>query len=572
MPRMRGRLYSSCASSTWSLPSALDACWAKMSRISCVRSTTRASSASSSERCCVGLELVVDEQHLRRRRRVRRFSSSSLPLPTNVRGSGRAAVLDELADGRDARGARELAELARARRRRPTPFGKTPTRNPRSGSAPGAGSGWRAVTAGLCPGTLAAGDRARRSSRRADARARRHPLREPAARTAIREHLLELVPPGFAPEYAGDEAFLFAAAATAERRSSCSRPLRHRARAGQPPGRIDDGAVHGLGASDMKGGLAVAVELVRDLEPREPGLVRRRRCSSSDARSCRPSTTRSPRSSTARCSSTRRLSRSCSSRPTSTIQAGCLGNVIARAHLSRRRAATRHGRGWRTTRSSARSRASRRCSSSSLATAIVDGLDVPRGRLASRGSRRESPTTSSPDGAVATLNFRYPPDRTPARPRRTSRSLVPAGATLEIVGNSPPAASSTDAPLVRALRRAGDLDVEPKQAWTNVADFTTRGLDAVNFGPGHTALAHSRDEHVDDRRARHRVRGAAALPARARSEKMARDGSRAAHRRALGGGRDSTRRAVEEAIAAARSRRGARRRARGRTAGSSTSG
>src|SRR5215831_10092910 len=42
LERLGGGLYSSCASSTWSLPSALTACCAKMSRISCVRSTTRA--------------------------------------------------------------------------------------------------------------------------------------------------------------------------------------------------------------------------------------------------------------------------------------------------------------------------------------------------------------------------------------------------------------------------------------------------------------------------------------------------------------------------------------------------
>ncbi len=73
---------------------------------------------------------------------------------------------------------------------------------------------------------------------------------------------------------------------------------------------------------------------------------------------------------------------------------------------------------------------------------------------------------------------------------------MPAEATLEIVSNAPPA-RVVDTPATRALRRAGDLDLGPKQAWTNVADFTTRGLDAVNFGPGHTALAHHPDERVE---------------------------------------------------------------------------
>jgi succinyl-diaminopimelate desuccinylase len=30
-----------------------------------------------------------------------------------------------------------------------------------------------------------------------------------------------------------------------------------------------------------------------------------------------------------------------------------------------------------------------------------------------------------------------------------------------------------------------------------VADFTTRGIDAVNFGPGATRYAHRRDEQVE---------------------------------------------------------------------------
>jgi succinyl-diaminopimelate desuccinylase len=48
-----------------------------------------------------------------------------------------------------------------------------------------------------------------------------------------------------------------------------------------------------------------------------------------------------------------------------------------------------------------------------------------------------------------------------------------------------------------ALRSAGNFAVEPKQAWTNVADFSARGLDAVNLGPGATRYAHTADEQVE---------------------------------------------------------------------------
>ncbi len=68
---------------------------------------------------------------------------------------------------------------------------------------------------------------------------------------------------------------------------------------------------------------------------------------------------------------------------------------------------------------------------------------------------------------------------------------------MELTGDSPPATVVTDTPLVRALRDAGDLTFEPKQAWTNVADFTMRGIDAINFGPGGTRYAHRRDELVE---------------------------------------------------------------------------
>ena len=50
---------------------------------------------------------------------------------------------------------------------------------------------------------------------------------------------------------------------------------------------------------------------------------------------------------------------------------------------------------------------------------------------------------------------------------------------------------------MQRLQATGELPIEPKQAWTNVADFTSRGIDAVNFGPGGTRYAHTRDEQVE---------------------------------------------------------------------------
>jgi succinyl-diaminopimelate desuccinylase len=66
-----------------------------------------------------------------------------------------------------------------------------------------------------------------------------------------------------------------------------------------------------------------------------------------------------------------------------------------------------------------------------------------------------------------------------------------------VVGNSQPGRVVGRAPLVEALVRAGDLELRGKQAWTNVADFTSRGVDAVNLGPGMTSSVHSADERIE---------------------------------------------------------------------------
>jgi succinyl-diaminopimelate desuccinylase len=311
----------------------------------------------------------------------------------------------------------------------------------------------------------------------------------------VRAHLRSLVPPSFAAEYAAEDAFVFAR----ERRPGVPLVLLVGHYDTVPaqdnvPGRIADGAVHGCGTTDMKGGVAVAVELVRDLAEREPGpydvallLFGKEELPAQFS----PLPDLFERSQIATAADLAILLE-----PTDlTIQAGCLGNL--NAQLTFTGVSGHSARPW--TAENAIEKAIEGLApiaAHERREAIVGGL--PFYEVVSI-TMLEAGIASNviPDRAVATLNFRYAPDRAPASAEEYLRSLVPDGARIELTGDSPPAAVVTDTPLVRALRDAGDLTFEPKQAWTNVADFTTRGIDAVNFGPGATRYAHRRDELVE---------------------------------------------------------------------------
>jgi succinyl-diaminopimelate desuccinylase len=310
----------------------------------------------------------------------------------------------------------------------------------------------------------------------------------------IRERLLELVPSGMAVEHV-DDAYLF----LPEPRPAS--PLVVLAghydtvpAQGNVPGHMSDGVVHGLGASDMKGGLAVAIELLRDLGPdvRGPfdvGLLLFGREELPIEHDPLPALFDAS-------ASIGRTSLAILLEPTDgRVQAGCLGNLVAR--LTFRGTSGHSARPWLADSAIARAVAG-------LAPlfalepreVVVEGLTFNE---VVSVTRLESGIADNviPGEAFATVNFRYPPDRTPAEAEATLRSLLPADASVEVVGNASPGRVIAGSPLVNALRAAGDLTLEPKQAWTNVADFTARGIDAVNFGPGHTRYAHHPDEQVE---------------------------------------------------------------------------
>jgi succinyl-diaminopimelate desuccinylase len=107
-----------------------------------------------------------------------------------------------------------------------------------------------------------------------------------------------------------------------------------------------------------------------------------------------------------------------------------------------------------------------------------------------------------PDVASVTLNFRYAPDRCLADAQVYLRQLL-AGtfseaegdvwALLEGADGAPP---SLDHPLLKALVVSTGAAPRAKVGWTDVASFWEHGVPAANFGPGDPLLAHHPDEHV----------------------------------------------------------------------------
>lgn len=106
-----------------------------------------------------------------------------------------------------------------------------------------------------------------------------------------------------------------------------------------------------------------------------------------------------------------------------------------------------------------------------------------------------------PDRAMVRINHRFAPDRSAAEAEAHLRELLaPAladGDTVELVDASPGARPGLDDPLLRALIERNGLEVRAKLGWTDVAFFAERGVPASNFGPGDATLAHTRDEYVE---------------------------------------------------------------------------
>jgi succinyl-diaminopimelate desuccinylase len=263
---------------------------------------------------------------------------------------------------------------------------------------------------------------------------------------------------------------------------------------GNIPGSIVDKSVEGLGAADMKGSLAVMVELALAGVGRGPQ-------SSIDfgflffSREELPASESSLTPLLAEHTGLQSADLAVMMEPTANvIQAGCLGNCGATW--------TFRGRSGHSARPWLADNAIERLGEGIAAITAIEPVEHDFEGLIFREVISVTNVSGGiarnviPAQATAHLNYRFPPGISLSDAEARLRSICEPFGTLEIESSSPSGAVRIDNPIAAKLIEIVGEEVEPKQAWTPVAEFEGAGIAAINFGPGAPSAAHTVDENV----------------------------------------------------------------------------
>ncbi len=257
--------------------------------------------------------------------------------------------------------------------------------------------------------------------------------------------------------------------------------------------RVEGDTLHGLGAADMKGGLAVLLALAESLArgdgARDVTLVFYEGEEVADEHNG--------------------LRRLFAERPDLVaadvavlleptggwIEAGCQGTIHVRVTFNGARAHS--ARPWMGVNAVHRAAPTlARIAAHEAPTVTVDGLDY---RESLQVVRVQAGVANNvvPDRCEIVVNRRYAPACSHDDAVAQTLAMFADADAVEVVSASRAAAPNLAHPLVAELVAAGSLDVRPKLGWTDVARFTQHGIAAVNFGPGDPELAHTAAERVE---------------------------------------------------------------------------
>jgi succinyl-diaminopimelate desuccinylase len=260
---------------------------------------------------------------------------------------------------------------------------------------------------------------------------------------------------------------------------------------GDFPPRRESGRVHGRGASDMKGALAVMIELWQRLDlralpvdlallfyDREEGPIA--------GNGLLPILAARP--------DLKAASLALCLEPTDlTLQLGCCGSLHATLAFEGRSAHS--ARPWQG------ENAIHKAGSLLSHLAARPPREVRLGELLFRevmtATRIEGFTGRNvvPARCELNLNFRFAPGRSLDDAEREVLELARRfGAVPTVTDRAPSGPAILDNPLLQEFRAVTAAPVEAKQAWTDVAQLAQLGIPAANFGPGEQAQAHQKGE------------------------------------------------------------------------------
>lgn len=253
--------------------------------------------------------------------------------------------------------------------------------------------------------------------------------------------------------------------------------------------RIEGGRLHGLGATDMKGGLAVMVHLLEDLGTGylvgvfyagEEGPL-----SGNDLGMILDEIPEMLQAEAA-----------IVMEPTNReVHAGCQGSINARVGFVGEPGHS--ARPWR---------AENAVTKAGPFLTMMHGLEAEPHPIEGLDFKEVMSVTRATGGVANNIipgrfdlnvNYRFSPDRTMADAIERLRQVCAEADDFEVVDTAPAAYPEISHPLFSLLIESTAAPVAHKQGWTDVAQFAERGVPAINFGPGETALAHKPGESID---------------------------------------------------------------------------
>jgi succinyl-diaminopimelate desuccinylase len=265
---------------------------------------------------------------------------------------------------------------------------------------------------------------------------------------------------------------------------------------GDVPGRVDGDRVVGRGTSDMKAGLAVAMDLFEDEALRDGPFQLQLVAYAgeegpADGNELATVLDALPQLTDAALAIVLE--------PTDLeVQLGCMGGL--HAHVTVPGRAAHSARPWHGV--NALTAAAPLLAALGVRGPVdrrVDGLAF-RDVLTATGAWTDNARNVVPDRFTVNVNFRFAPDRTLDEAEAELRTLLldlgGSDLRVDVIDRAAPAPPHRGHPYVRAMVAAAGGRVAAKQAWTDVARLAAAGVPALNYGPGLTGQAHQAGEYV----------------------------------------------------------------------------